>query len=46
MPLTNLHLFNCPPCFLLAEAETVNEPVWVSPDNFAEARFRFFSLAP
>jgi len=46
VPLTNLHLFNCPPCFLLAEAETVNEPVWVSPDNFAEARFRFFSLAP
>jgi hypothetical protein len=45
VPLTNLHLFNCPTCFLLAEAETVNEPVWVSSDKFPDAGFRFFALA-
>src|SRR5271166_4321450 len=42
-PVTNWHLFNCPSCLLIAEAETVCEPVWVSPDNFAASRFRFFS---
>ena len=41
VPVTNLHLFNCPTCFLLAESETVNEPVWVSPDKLAVAGFRF-----
>ena len=45
VPVTNLHLFNCPTCFLLAESETVNEPVWVSPDKLTVAGFRFFSLA-
>jgi len=45
MPLTNLHLFNCPNCYLLAESETVNEPVWVSPDKLAVAGFRFVALA-
>ena len=34
-------LFNCPTCFLLAESETVNEPVWVSPNKLAVAGFRF-----
>jgi hypothetical protein len=43
-PVTNLHLFNCPTCCLLAESETVKEPVWVSPDQLAVA-FRFFALA-
>ena len=45
VPVTNLHLFNCPTCFLLAESETVNEPVWVSPDKLAVAGFRFFAHA-
>jgi len=45
VPVTNLHLFNCPTCFLLAESETVNEPAWVSPDRLAGAGFRFFALA-
>jgi hypothetical protein len=45
VPVTNLHLFNCPTCFLLAESETVNERVWVSPDKLAVAGFRFFALA-
>jgi hypothetical protein len=45
VPVTNLHLFNCPTCFLLAESETVNEPVWVSPDKLAVAGFRFFAQA-
>jgi len=44
-PLTNLHLFNCPTCCFLAEAETVNEPAWVSPDKLAVAAFRFFAPA-
>ena len=26
VPVTNLHLFNCPTCFLLAESETVRAP--------------------
>ena len=39
-PVTNLHLFNCPTCCLLAETETANEPVWVS----TVAGFRFFAL--
>ena len=42
VPATNLHLFNCPTCFQLAESETVSEPVQVSPDNLAVAGFRFF----
>jgi len=45
VPATNLHLFNCPTCFLLAESETVSEPVQVSSDNLAVAGFRFFALA-
>src|SRR5437879_13646447 len=45
VPVTNLHLFNCPTCFLLAESETVGEPVWVSPDKLTVAGFRFFALA-
>jgi hypothetical protein len=44
-PVTNLHLFNCPTCCLLAEAETVKEPVWVSPGQVAVAGFRVFALA-
>ena len=44
-PVTNLHLFNCLTCFLLAESETVSEPVWVSPDKLAVAGLRFFALA-
>jgi hypothetical protein len=42
VPLTNLHLFSCPTCFLLAESETVEE---LSPDKLAVAGFRFFALA-
>ena len=45
VPVTNLHLFNCPTCFLLAESETVDEPVSVSPDKLTVAGFRFFALA-
>jgi hypothetical protein len=45
VPATNLHLFNCPTCFLLAESETVSEPVQVFPNNLAVAGFRFFALA-
>ena len=41
VPVTNLHLFNCPSCFLLAEAETVKE---LTPE-LAAAGFRFFALA-
>lgn len=41
VPITNLHLFNCPSCFLLAEAETVKE---LTPE-LAAAGFRFFALA-
>jgi hypothetical protein len=41
VPVTNLHLFNCPTCFLLAESETV----WLSPDKLAVAGFRYFALA-
>jgi hypothetical protein len=36
IPVTNLQLFNCPTCFLLAESESVQEPVWV-----ASVHFRF-----
>jgi hypothetical protein len=43
VPMTNLHLFNCPTCCLLAEAETVNEPVCVSTDKLAVAGFMFFA---
>lgn len=42
VPVTNLHLFNCPSCFLFAESETVKE---LSPDKLAAAGFRFFALA-
>src|SRR5262249_39266337 len=45
VPATNLNLFNCPTCFLLAESETVTEPVQVSSDTPAVAGFRFFALA-
>ena len=41
VPITNLHLFNCPSCFLLAESETVKE---LTPE-LAAAGFRFFALA-
>ena len=44
-PATSLHLFNCPTCFLLAESETVDEPVWLSHDKLAVAGFRFFALS-
>jgi endogenous inhibitor of DNA gyrase (YacG/DUF329 family) len=42
VPATNLHLFNCPTCFLLAESETINE---LSPDKLAVTGFRFYGLA-
>ena len=45
VPITNLHLFNCPTCFLLAESETVNEPVWVSPNKPRGSRFPIFCPA-
>ena len=45
VPVTNLHLFNCPTCFLLAKSETVHEPVWVSSDKLAVTGFRYFALA-
>ena len=41
VPITNLHLFNCPTCFLLAESETVKE---LTPELTA-AGFRFFAMA-
>ena len=41
VPVTNLHLFNCPSCFLLAESETVKE---LTPE-LAAAGFRLFALA-
>ena len=41
VPVTNLHLFNCPTCFLLAESETVKE---LTPELTA-AGFRFFAMA-
>ena len=40
-PVNNLHLFNCPTCFLLAESETVR----LSPDKLLVARFGYFALA-
>ena len=40
VPITNLHLFNCPTCFLLAESETVRR----SPDKFSVAHFGYFAL--
>jgi hypothetical protein len=40
VPVTNLHLFNCPTCFLLAESETVRR----SPDKFSVAHFGYFAL--
>ena len=40
VPITNLHLFNCPTCFLLAESETVR----LSPDKLSVARFGYFAL--
>ena len=45
VPATRLHLFNCPTCFLLAEAETVGEPVQISSDSLVVAGFRFIALA-
>jgi hypothetical protein len=42
VPATNLHLFNCRTCFLLAESEMVSEPVQVFHDKLAVAGFRFF----
>jgi hypothetical protein len=45
VPVTNLHLFNCPTCLLLAESETVSEPVQGFPDNLVIASLRFFALA-
>jgi hypothetical protein len=39
VPVTNLHLFNCPICYLLAESETV------TPDKLAVAGLRFFAVA-
>jgi predicted RNA-binding Zn-ribbon protein involved in translation (DUF1610 family) len=45
VPITNLHLFNCPTCLLFAESETVREPVWVLADKPAISRFRFFPPA-
>ena len=44
VPVTNLHLFNCPICYLLAESETVSEPVRVTPDKLAIAGLRFFAV--
>jgi hypothetical protein len=41
VPVTNLHLFNCPICHLLAESETVS----VTPDKLAVAGFQFFAVA-
>jgi len=41
VPVTNLHLFNCPNCFLLAESETVR----LSPDKLSVTRFGYFALA-
>ena len=41
VPVTNLHLFNCPTCFVLAESETVKELA----QELAAAGFRFFALA-
>jgi hypothetical protein len=34
-----------PICYLLAESETVSEPVRVTPDKLAVAGFRFFAVA-
>ena len=45
VPVTNLHLFNCPTCHLLAESETVSEPVRVAPGKLEVAGFRFFAVA-
>jgi hypothetical protein len=45
VPATNLHLFDCPTCFLLAESETVGDPVHISPDNLAVGGFRFIAVA-
>jgi hypothetical protein len=45
VPVTNLHLFTCPTCFLVAESETVHEPVWVAPCDIAASPVRFFALA-
>ena len=44
-PLTNLHLFTCPTCLLLAESETVREPVWLAAGEIAVSSVRFFALA-
>jgi hypothetical protein len=41
VPEINLHMFNCPTCFLFAESETVLVPH----DEFAVPRFRFFAVA-
>jgi hypothetical protein len=45
VPMTSLHLFNCPTCSLCAESETVQEPVWVLADKLANSRLRFFAAA-
>jgi hypothetical protein len=44
VPVTNLHLFNCPICHFLAESETVSEPVR-TPDKLAVAGFQFLAVA-
>jgi hypothetical protein len=45
VPKTSLHLFSCLTCSLIAESETVQEPIWVLPDEFAVPPVRFLTLA-
>jgi hypothetical protein len=45
VPATVLHLFNCRTCSVLAETETVQERIWVTPDRFARSHVRFLHLA-
>jgi hypothetical protein len=45
VPVTSLHLFNCPTCSLLAESETAQEPIWVAAHDVTGSHFRFFGLA-
>ncbi|WJR77428.1 hypothetical protein [Bradyrhizobium sp. NP1] len=46
VPVTNLHLFNCPTCLLFAESESAQRgPVWVRADKLAAPCFRFFAPA-
>jgi hypothetical protein len=44
VPATVLHLFNCRTCSVLAETETVQERICVTPD-FAKSHVRFLHLA-